>query len=128
MSEHEQVERGGSTVAGWSVIVLSLLLGLWIFTTFPLSWTHTDISDAGTTTYTGACSGPGAVDWSPEQPPDPSGIDQAEAYCSDWSGVVTLVSVIVAAVGTILGAWLISRRPSAGAGDDELLGEETVPV
>lgn len=114
MSEHEHIDGGGSSVAGWSVIVVSLLAGLWIFATFPLSWTHTDISDTGTTTHTGACSGPGAVTWTPNTPSDPSGIQQAESYCSTWSGAVVLIAAVVAVAGCAIGAWLVTRRTRSG--------------
>lgn len=124
MSEHDQAGSSGSTAAGWFVMALGLALGLWIFATFPMSWTHTDVSDAGSTEFTGTCAGPGAVDWTPQAPSDPNGLQQASDYCQTWSPVVVLVASLVVIIGVVAGAALIARRPGTKVDDDLLLGEE----
>ena len=103
------------TVIGSLLIVLSLLVGLWVFMTFPLSWTHTE----GGMTFTGECYTSGGVAWSPEAPSDPNGRSQAADYCSTWPPVVNILSVVIAVGGTALGAYVLTR----GTRTDEPTGE-----
>ncbi len=107
MSETEQSygERNGAVI-GSVVIVLSLVVGLWIFLALPMPWTHTE---AGMT-FTGECYTGGGVAWSPEPPSDANGRSLAADYCSTWSATVNVISVVTAVGGTALGTYVLTRR------------------
>ncbi len=128
----EQAGSSGRAGLGWTVVVLGVLIGFWLFSALPMSCTHTDISANGETVFTGTCTTAGGIEWSPEPPPDQAGRTAAADYCSTWTPIATVVASIVAVGGVVVGGLLITYRPRiddpVAEESDEPADEEPVPA
>ena len=113
-------------VTGWSLIIGSILVGLLVFTVFPMPQEYSTVVGGEKLVYTTECTVSGNVLWDPEPAFNPDHVAQAEDYCAVTAAPVLAISLLITLGGVLLGAWVLTRSPSEAESAETI--EESEPA